>query len=174
MVIHDLFTHPVFVIISGIITLSCLAGIAYLTIAFFLGIWPVWFSLGIGLSNRKIAVFADNKFNELKALLVESGIFKEKNITQIFHDGEVKKASEITLMLVYWKDFKKEINDIIDNKKHSAALIVYAPHEDGRLSPDEMNKLSSHRNTILVTFKGRLLNDIVSSMITTAYKKKSK
>lgn len=172
MTIYDLFTHPGFVIISGILTLFLLISIVSSVIAFFTGIWPVWFRLGTGLANRNIAVLADNtKFNELKALLVESGIFKEKNITQIFHGGEIKKASDITLLLVYWKDFNKEIDDIISNKKHAAALIVYAPHEDGRLLPDEMNKLSSHRNTILVTFKGRLLNDIVSSVITTAYKK---
>jgi len=175
MAIYNLFTHPVFITISGILTLIILISIVYSVYAFFKGILPALFRLGMGLANRKIAVFADNtKFNELNALLVESGIFKEKNITQIFHGGEIKKASDISLLLVYWKDFNKEVDDIIFNKKHSDALIVYAPHEDGRLSPDEMNKLSSHRNTILVTFKGRLLNDIVSSMITTAYKKAGK
>lgn len=172
MAIYNLFTHPVFVTISGVLTLIILISIASSVVAFFTGIWPVWFRLGIGLANRNIAIFADNnKFNELKALLVDSGIFKEKNITPIFHNGEIEKASDFTLLLVYWKDFSKEIDGIISNKKYSDALIVYAPHEDGRLLPDEMNKLSSHRNTILVTFKGRLLNDIVSSMITTAYKK---
>lgn len=170
MPIITFFSHPAFIVISGFLSILFIFTAFYTIISFFTGIWPIWVRLGMGLANRKIAIFAENKFNELKDLLVDSGIFKEKNIIQIHH-ADIDKAAGITLMLVYWKSFGKNIDDIISIKDDSDALIVYAPNEDGRLSPEDMNKISSKRNTVLVNFRGRLLNDITSSMITTAYKK---
>jgi len=45
------------------------------------GIAPVLYRLGNGLANRKIAIFAkgDNR-SSLKNLLLDSGLFKEKNM----------------------------------------------------------------------------------------------
>jgi hypothetical protein len=106
----------------------------------------------------------------LESLLIESGIFKEKNILQI-HKNEIKKAADITLMLVYWKDFGQQIDEIISEKAHSDALIIYAPIEDGRLPDDDMRKINSQANSIVVNFRGRLLNDITSSIITTTYRR---
>ncbi len=164
------FSHPFFIILGGVVILYGLISLLYTIVLTINGMLPALRRLGLGLAKRKIAVFGDSKFNELKALLVDSGIFKEKNIIEI-GNNEIKKAADITLMLVYWKDFSQSINDIMDVKEYSDALIVYAPIEDGRLSNEDMNKINSEQNSLVVNFKGRLLNDIMSSIITTSYKK---
>src|ERR1700753_2446871 len=48
------------------------------------GIAPVLYRLGNGLANRKIAIFAqgDNRAS-LKALLLGSGLFREKNMYEV-------------------------------------------------------------------------------------------
>ena len=136
------------------------------------GISPALSRLGKGLANRQIAIFANgDDFNSLKSLLLDSKLFKEKNVIQITV-GEIRKSENISLFLMHWKSFKSHLDSILTCKKDSTALIVYAPQEEGFLSPDEIKKINQHRNVIVVNMRGRLLNDIVTSLITTSYEKK--
>jgi len=58
-------------------------------------------------------------------------------------------------------------------KKDSTPLIVYAPQNEGRIEPQEViDEINQHRNSVIVNFRGRLLNDILTSMITTSYEKR--
>ena len=105
-------------------------------------------------------------------MLIDSKIFKGKNILQV-NKNDLKKAEKETLFLVHWKDYQDEIDDILAIKKDSTALIVYAPQNEGRIEPaDKMEKINYHRNTIVVNFRGRLLSDILISLITTSYEKR--
>ena len=115
-----------------------------------------------------IAVFASTEYESLKAMLVDSKIFKANNIIQICKDS-LKKAERETLFLVHWKEYQGVINDIISIKKDTTALIVYAPQHEGRIEdPEILTKINSQRNSIIVNFRGRLLNDIIVSLITTS------
>jgi hypothetical protein len=53
-------------------------------------------------------------------------------------------------------------------KDDATPLIVYCPRTD-RISNADMEKIDGHRNTAISNFRGRLLNDIVTAMITTSY-----
>jgi hypothetical protein len=130
------------------------------------GFIPVFWRLGKGLACRKIAIFAED--NTIKNLLIDSKLFKEKNICMV-SSNEIKKANDCSIKLVHWKSFKQHIGDIKSVKKHSDALIIYAPREEGSLTPQEMNEMNSEQNTILVNFRGRLLNDVIVTMIATGY-----
>ena len=169
-VIIDFFSHPFFIVVGGLSSFIVIFCGLYGALAVMKGTLRIWIRLGNNLVNRKIAVFADERYYELESLLIDSDIFKRCNIIRI-NQGDLKKAEDITLKLVHWKSFAARIDEILSMKKHADALIVYAPSEEGRLQNDEMNKLNSHGNTALVTFKGRLLNDITMFMITTAYKR---
>lgn len=134
-----------------------------------IGITPALSRLGKGLANRKIAIFASgDNFNSLERLLIDSKLFKKKNIVQITA-GEIKKSETISLFLMHWNGFKSNLNDVLSCKKDKTALIVYAPQEEGILSAEEIKKINVHRNVVLVNMRGRLLNDIVTSLITTSY-----
>jgi len=162
------FNHPFFIIVGGISTLLMIIIFFYTIFLVVKGVLPVWYRLGIGLSKRKIVVFASGEFESLKSMLVDSKIFKEKNIVQV-NKNDLKKAANKTVFLVHWKDYQDKIDDILRIKKDSTALIVYAPQNEGHIEPKDMMEINSHRNTIVVNFRGRLLNDIMVSLITTGY-----
>jgi len=57
-------------------------------------------------------------------------------------------------------------------KNLETALIVYAPQSEGFIDKPMMERISNERNAIVVNLRGRLLNDILVSMITTGKKTK--
>ncbi len=137
----------------------------------FRGILPAIIRLGNGLAKRKIAIFAKgDHFTGLKDLLVDSKLFKAKNIIQVASQNEFGRAEQSTLYLLYWPDWQNDLDDILKKKKAADALIVYAPQELGFIPTAQMSALSRHSYVTTTNFRGRLLNDIVVSMITTSYK----
>jgi hypothetical protein len=166
----EFFNHPFFAIVGGVSTVVAIFGFGYTIYTIISGVMPVWIRLGRGLSNKKIAVYAESEFDNFKDLLVDSGLFKEKNIEKIT-SASLGKGERHTMMLVNYNEFDDKIQDILRFKKDSDALIVYVSN-GVRISQNIMDNINNHRNSILVTFRGRLLNDIVTSLITTAYEKK--
>ncbi|MBP6754756.1 MAG: hypothetical protein KA210_01315 [Bacteroidia bacterium] len=169
--IIDFFNHPFFVIVGGISTVIAIVTFIYTIYIVLKGIIPVWIRLGKGLSNRKIAVYAESDFNNFKSMLLDSGIFKEKNIEQITNES-LAKGETHTMMLVNYMDFKDKIEKILSYKKDSDSLIIYAPQSGERIELELMYRINENRNSIVVNMKGRLLNDILTSMITTIYEKR--
>lgn len=170
--ILNFFGNPLFVIISGIETLLAIIVFAYTLYLILRGVVPVWYRLGIGLSKRSIAVFAEpSEFTKLESMLLSSGIFRKKNIIPVTKDS-LAVAKDHTVFLIHWNEFKDKLGDIVAMKDDSTAMVVYAPTNEGRIEDKEMGFINSQRNSIVVNFRGRLLNDILVSMITTAYAKK--
>lgn len=136
------------------------------------GIAPALLRLGNGLAKRKIALFAKgDNLGSLCALLTDSKLFSKKNVIEITSKDDVGRASEATLFLVYWPDWSDEIDTILHQKNDGTALVVYAPQDKGRVPDEVVKNINGHRNAILTNFRGRLLNDLVSSMITTSYER---
>jgi hypothetical protein len=134
---------------------------------FFTGISPALLRLGRALAKRKIAIFTRER--DLKNLLVDSKLFKKGNIVEVTNPGEIGRAESenATVYLVSWSEFGDNIDQIILQKRDSTPLIVFA---QPRSIPDElMNKIGATRNTSVCNFRGRLLNDLVTAMITTGY-----
>src|SRR5689334_5361038 len=161
----QIFDSPLFIILGGIGTLISTTTTIIIMVMVVRGIFPVLYRLGMGLSNRKIALFAENEFEALKSVLVDSKLFREKNIIRI-DKMELKKAQPFSLLLVHWKPFESELKKILELKRDNAALIIYAPQSEGFIDPEMVRKINLERNTIIVNFRGRLLNDILTSMIT--------
>lgn len=155
------YIGTIWLIISGLIIL----------IGWLKGIWtPVW-RLGNGLARRRIAVFAKGDNQEsFKNLLLDSSLFNSKNVISITKKEDLGRAEKSTLYLVVWADFGEEITNILNKKRDDTALIIFAEH--GKVSPDECKILDEHRNVTLVNFKGRLLNDILISLMATGYEKR--
>jgi len=134
------------------------------------GILPVLYRLGLALSKRRIAIFAESDdFNNLKNVLVDSKLFKEKNILQIDKES-IRKAEGESLLLLHWESFKYSLDNVRKIKKDATALIIYAPTEDGKIDDTAMGKISDHRNIIVVNFRGRLVNDVLVCMMTSSWK----
>jgi len=147
-----------------IVIILFIAGI----ITWIAGISPALYRLGNGLAKRKIAVFAKgDNVSSLKSLLTDSKLFKQKNIFEITSKTDIGKADDASVYLVFWNDWKDDISEILNKKPDKCPMVVYAPYSDGRIPDDQMINLDGKRHTAVTNFRGRLLNDIVTSMITT-------
>jgi len=136
------------------------------------GVLPALWRLGNGLARRKIALFArGDNLTSLKALLLDSGLVKSKNIIEIARPEDLGRGDAASLYLVYWHDWAAEIDAILNKKPDKCALIVYSPYDKEKIPTDQMKKLDGKRHTAVTNFRGRLLNDLVASMITTSYEK---
>jgi hypothetical protein len=153
---------------TGIVVIAFFTGITL----WFRGIFPAVFRLGNGLAKRKIAIFAkQDNLSSLKNLLIHSKLFKEKNICEITKKEDIGMCEDATLYLVFWHDCSDYIDMILQKKPDSCALIVYSPRNMEPIPAQQMENLDGHRNTAVSNFRGRLLNDIVTAMITTGYSK---
>ena len=116
--------------------------------------------------QRKITIFAvGDSYNNLRSVLIDSKLFKEKNINTI-DKNSISKAENESLLLMHWKSFQDSLDDILSSKRDTAALIVYAPTEEGPIDKESMGKISKHRNVTVVNFRGRLVNDVLVCMMT--------
>ena len=136
------------------------------------GILPVLLRLGNGLAKRKIVIFAKgDNVGSIKSLLLDSKLFNQKNIFEITNKGDIGKAEEASVYLVYWPDWADDITEILNKKPDRCAMVVYAPHDKGEIPGEQMKNLNGIRHVAVTNFRGRLLNDIISFMITTSYEK---
>src|SRR3972149_6029639 len=98
--IYQIFNNPFFIIVGGIFTVFAITAILISFIAWILGIAPLLWRLGYGRWHRKIAIVAnDEYFNSLRSDLVDSGIFRKKNISQISSQS-LSKIKDHYLLLV--------------------------------------------------------------------------
>ncbi len=164
--IIDFFNHPFFIVVGGLTTSFAILGFLYLLYLVLKGVLPVWYRLGLGLAKRRIAIFAEHSYDELKSLLVDSRIFSKKNIVKIGLN-EIKKAANETIFLISWKDAASNIDDILNQAKDDTAIIIYASPKD--IDGDSMKKINAQRNAVIVNFRGRLLNDILTTMVTSSF-----
>jgi len=133
------------------------------------GVLPVLIRIGNGLSKKQIVIFAKNdNLTSLKKLLFDSGLFNKKKISEVSTKGDLGVAENKNVYLVFWHDWSDCIDDILNLMEDKTALIVYAPQELGFISKEAMEKLNNKRNVMVTNFRGRLLNDITTSIITTS------
>lgn len=166
--IINFFDHPFFIVVGGISTLIMLISFIYIAFLILKWVLPVWYRLWIGLARRKITIFAEYEYQSLNDLLTDSKLFKS---TIQIHKSDLRKAEKETMFLVHRNEYKDKIDDILLLKKDSTPLIIYAPTHEWRVDDISMEKINSHRNSVVVNFRGRLLNDILTSLITTIYDK---
>lgn len=87
-----------------------------------------------------------------------SGLF---GIQELFTKDE-------TIFLVDWETFGDKIEQIFSARKnHQTAIVIYA--KPASIPQEKMSDIANRANTVVVNFRGRLLNDILTSLITTSY-----
>jgi len=164
----DFFNHPIFIIIGGITVLSAAIAILYRILCIILGVTPLVFRIGKALWRRKIGIMGDAESSRiLMDCVVDSGVFKKRNIVQINNEN-IDKAKNISLLLVDWESCGTQIDEIfIARNNQNTAVIIYA--KAGSIPQEKMAEIANRTNTLVVNFKGRLLNDILNSLITTSF-----
>lgn len=166
--ITEFYNHPLFIIVGGLTVTFGVIGFFYKVICWIFGITPIVFRLGIALWKRKIAIFGSTEvFESIKTSLTDSKVFKEQNIVHIQSDN-IDKAKDETIFLVDWETFGDKIEQVFSARKnHQTAIVVYA--KPASIPQEKMSDIANRANTVVVNFRGRLLNDILTSLITTSY-----
>jgi hypothetical protein len=153
---------------TAVFAFGLLAGI-FSIIVIIRGVAPVLWRLGNGLANRQIALFArGDNLSSLKLLLNNSHLLRSKNIIEVTSPKDIGAAAKATVFIVFWHDWASDIDEILAHKEDRCALIVYAPYDRDPIPTEQMIKLDGKRHTAVTNFRGRLLNDIITSMITTS------
>jgi hypothetical protein len=151
---------------TAVVALGILIGF----ISWVRGILPAIWRLGKGLAGRKIAIFAQgDHLTSLESLLQDSKLFRKNNIVAVPEVEDIGRAEDTTVFLVHWGDWQDDIEVVLKAKKDTTALVVYAPPIEP-IRDQPFKRLSEVRNVTVTNFRGRLLNDLVISMITTGYK----
>ena len=166
--ITNFYNHPLFIIVGGITVTIAFIAFVYRLVCWTFDITPIIFRLGIALWQRRVAIFGNAEiFESLKNSLVDSNIFKKKNIIHISSDN-IDKAKDETIFLVDWETFGDKIEQVFSARKnHQTAIVIYA--KPASILQDKMSDIANRANTVVVNFRGRLLNDILTSLITTSY-----
>ncbi len=164
----NFFNHPVFILIGGFSVVVGFLGILYRIICWFLGITPILIRLGTALWKRKVAIFATAEaYTNLRDVLIDSKIFTINSIIHINIDNFDKAKGE-TIFLVDWESCGDKIEQIFSTRlNHQTAIVIYA--KPASIPQDKMSDIANRSNTVVVNFRGRLLNDILTSLITTSY-----
>lgn len=136
------------------------------------GIVPVGMRIGNGLSKRKIALFASgDNLKIIKNVVLRSSLFRDENLVEISSLAEFDSHEGTDFFIVYYPDWKDHFHKILTAKKEQMPLLVYSPPFFPRIDDAVMQEIDQKRNTAVSNFRGRLLNDIFTAMITTNYEK---
>ena len=166
--IINFFNHPFFIVVGGITVSFAILGIIYGAICWAFGITPVVFRLGIALWKREVAVFGSAEaFESIRATLLDSQIFKAKRIVHITLDN-IDKAKDKTIFIIDWESFGGKLEQVFSARRnHQTAIVIYA--KPASIPIERMSDIANRANTVVVNFRGRLLNDVLTSLITTSY-----
>jgi hypothetical protein len=164
----DFFNHPIFIIVGGLTVVTATLGIIYRIICIVLGVSPLVFRIGKAVWRRKVAIIGNSEsYSILNECIVDSGIFKKNNVIHITTDN-IDKVKEYSVLLIDWESSNTQIDQIfMARKNHNTAVIIYA--KAGSIPHEKMAEIANKANTVVVNFKGRLLNDILNSLITTSF-----
>ena len=140
-----------------------------------MGLWPMLKRFGFARWKRRILIVGDNeRASSLKTDLVDSGVFREKNI-DIASKGHLAKVKESSLILLDYKSFENNseiIKEIISYKKYNSGMVVYYPIGPKRIPDDITQEINNCQFTTLCNMRGRLVNDLVVTLWSTSYEKK--
>lgn len=162
-----------FEIIGIFTTMSAIVAGAITFLGWTAGISLVMKRLGLGRWYRKVTIVSNEKCGKLlEKDLRDSGVFREKNINLIGEDSvaDVKEADLI--LLDYWSIEPDKAQRVIDNKSKHAGLVVYSPMKKERLPFKVTERINEEPFTTLVQMRGRLVNDLLITLMSTSYDKK--
>jgi len=136
------------------------------------GVFLVFKRLGLGRWYRKVLIIGSaSETSSLKKDLIDSDVFRAKNISEA--DGrnlsDVKDASLI--LLDYWSLNENQVSVVLANKQKSAGLVVYSPMGKSRIPDDISERINNEPFTTLVNMRGRLVNDLLITLMSTSYEK---
>ena len=87
---------------------------------------------------------------------------------------EIKKTNNFRKKIIkeHFSRSAKDWDALYSNSDEKESFTKFELRRRKEIVVNFIEKINSERNSIVVNFRGRLLNDILNCMITTCYKKK--
>ena len=163
-------------IVGALTTLFAIGLFIWALLSWSMGVFPLFLRLGFGRWSRKIKIVAkDEVYNSLRTDLIDTGIFRDKNIDQITNKS-FAKIKDASLVLVHYQSFTEdEIKTILSHKKSGSGFVFYFPEfspPENVISREMMKIINDEQFTTVVNMRGRLMNDIVATLLSTSYEKR--
>lgn len=153
-----------------ITTVALIISVILAVIAWCRGIiTPLW-RLGLGLSRREVTIVGSTEnCNSLSSMIKHSRLFNTRNIHFVTSKKDAKDLKKCGLILMQLNNSPLTIKEVLDNKQSESALVIYA--KLGEIK-DEWDLLDDHRNVSVTNLRGRLMNDLLTTLMTTGYEKR--
>ena len=180
MEILEIMNDITIVVINVVGSVTILVAIAmffYTVLGWFFGVAPMIKRFGLVRWFRKIYILAEgDMYDDLKKDLEDSGVFRKRNIFKITKN-HLLDVKDIDFALIHYQSFTKNtVKQILKDRKPKAGFVFYYPEFDpqnGKMIPRDMIKLiNKHQFTTVVNFRGRLINDLVTTLLSTSYDKR--
>lgn len=95
--------------------------------------------------------------------MIDSKLFNGKQI-ETCGSHSTDKASEADLLILYWPDCTDYFEKLNQARNKKNPVIIYTPSYLDKMTLKRVNEI---RNLILVQYRGRFLNDVFTTAITT-------
>lgn len=131
---------------------------------------PLW-RLGLGLSRRKILIVASSDDGKsLRNLVEASKLFSLKRVEEIHSRGDIERIESADVILFKYSGSEFELEEILEKAKPTSPILIYAGNRE--ITDHTHWSLMDEKKFISVcNLRGRLLNDLLTLMMTSAYAK---
>lgn len=161
-------------LVGTITTIVAILMFFYALACWIFGIAPLLYRLGFARWKRKLQIVSSpESYSDLKSDLIKTGIFRDKNISNVTK-ASLNQLKDDTLVLIHYQYLTEaEIIKVLNDKATNSGYIFYFPEFNPPTNVVPNNIMSLINNqpfTTLVNFRGRLVNDLVITMISTGFK----
>ena len=163
--------HPIIIIISFFINVITFFSTIYFMFKFSEKPIKIVFKFSKNIMQCRIAIYS-NPDRDLNSTIKSMNVFEEKNIRTIIPNNDINIGKDSNLLVINYEDFSDRILKIIDECRNSTKIPVIIFANPGAIQPITLlNEITNRNNLTIVNYKGRLLNDIITSLITTEFSK---
>lgn len=172
-------------IVSGIVNVVNIAGLICTSVCIVATIgtvivWsrfiiPVLRRFGMVIWKRQIAIVSNDPslVTSIEIDLTSTHMLRKKNLCGI-PINNLKDLPKYSVVIIDCGSFSEEakLAKVIDDMDASIGVVLYCRPGCKRLSDELMMKVNNSSRVILTNFRGRLVNDIVASLVSTPYEEK--
>lgn len=153
-------------VIGWVTAFILLASFVLALFAWFKGVLKPIYRLGLGLSRKKITVVAGIEDCESLINLVQNSRIFGTTITKICSREDAEDIRRADVILFKYSGSPFTLSEVLNKKNPEASIVIYAKPGEIR-EPTEWSLMDEYRNISVCNLKGRLLNDLLTLMMTT-------
>jgi len=127
---------------------------------------PLW-RLGLGLARKNITIVGSQTDSDSLLNLIRSSEIFTKNVTKVCSREDMEDIKSANIILFKYSGSSFSLEEVLEKKSNDAAIVIYAKPGEIPKDSSDWALMDQHRNISVCNLKGRLLNDLLTLMMTT-------